>query len=102
MTKVIVCGAAGRMGQRISYMVSQNPDLQLVGGFEQADNPDVGRDIGEVAGFGNIGVAIAPDLPSIINDGDVLIDFTTPESSGDTSVGISGDLVSTVNINGCS
>ena len=76
MTKVIVCGAAGRMGQRISYMVSQNPDLQMVGGFEQADNPDVGRDVGEVAGFGNIGVAIAPDLPSIINDGDVLIDFT--------------------------
>ena len=76
MTKVIVCGAAGRMGQRISYMVSQNPDLQLAGGFEQADNPNVGRDIGEVAGFGNIGVAIGPDLPSVINDGDVLIDFT--------------------------
>ncbi|MBC8318057.1 MAG: 4-hydroxy-tetrahydrodipicolinate reductase [Desulfobulbaceae bacterium] len=76
MTKVIVCGAAGRMGQRISYMVNQNPDLQLVGGFEQADSPHVGRDIGEVAGFGKIGVAIAPDLPSIIDQGDVLIDFT--------------------------
>ncbi|MBW1791977.1 MAG: 4-hydroxy-tetrahydrodipicolinate reductase, partial [Deltaproteobacteria bacterium] len=76
MTKVIVCGAAGRMGQRISYMVSQNPDLQLAGGFEQADNPNVGRDIGEVAGFGTIGVAIGPDLPAVINDGDVLIDFT--------------------------
>ncbi|NOR11502.1 MAG: 4-hydroxy-tetrahydrodipicolinate reductase [Desulfovibrionaceae bacterium] len=76
MTKVIVCGAAGRMGQRISYMVSQNPDLQLAGGFEQADNPNVGRDIGEVAGFGTIGVAIGPDLPAVINDGDVLVDFT--------------------------
>lgn len=76
MTKVIVCGAAGRMGQRISYMVNQNPDLQLVAGFEQADNPNVGRDIGEIAGFGTVGVAIAPDLPSVVDQGDVLIDFT--------------------------
>jgi 4-hydroxy-tetrahydrodipicolinate reductase len=81
MTKVIVCGAAGRMGQRISYMVHQNPDLQLVAGFEQAGNPNVGKDIGEIAGFGTVGVAIAPDLPSVIGQGDVLIDFTFHEAT---------------------
>ena len=76
MTKVIIAGAAGRMGQRIAYMVQQHPDLEIVAGFEQPDNPNVGRDIGEVAGFGAIGVAIAPSLAEVVNSGDVLIDFT--------------------------
>ena len=76
MTKVIVCGAAGRMGQRISLMVHQNPALKLAAGFEQADNPNIGRDIGEVAGFGKVGVSIASSLKEVIDQGDVLIDFT--------------------------
>jgi len=76
MTKVIVAGAAGRMGQRISYMVQQNPNLELAAGFEQADNPAVGKDIGEIGGFGTTGVAISAGLESVIDQGDVIIDFT--------------------------
>lgn len=76
MTKVIVAGAAGRMGQRISFMVHENPDLELAAAFEQADSPAVGRDIGEVAGFGAVGVPIADGLASVIDKGDVIIDFT--------------------------
>ena len=76
MTKVIVAGAAGRMGKRIGYMVTQNNDLELVGGFEQPGNPNVGKDIGEVGGYGTQGVAIAAGLESIIDQGDVIIDFT--------------------------
>jgi 4-hydroxy-tetrahydrodipicolinate reductase len=76
MTKVIVAGAAGRMGQRISYMVQQNSNLELVAGFEQADNPAVGKDIGEVAGFGTTGIIISAGLESVIDQGDVIIDFT--------------------------
>ncbi len=75
-TKVIVAGAAGRMGQRIGYMVSQNNDLELVAGFEQADNPAVGRDVGEVGGYGEAGATIGPDLTSVIDKGEVIIDFT--------------------------
>ena len=76
MTKVIVAGAAGRMGQRISYMVQQNPNLELAAGFEQADNPAVGKDIGEIGGFGTTGVTISAGLESVIDQGDVIIDFT--------------------------
>ncbi|HHD57504.1 MAG TPA: 4-hydroxy-tetrahydrodipicolinate reductase [Desulfobulbaceae bacterium] len=76
MTKVIVAGAAGRMGQRISYMVGQNPDLELVAAFEQPDNPAVGKDVGENGGFGTTGVTISPGLESVIDQGDVIIDFT--------------------------
>ncbi len=76
MTKVIIAGASGRMGQRIGYMVNQNPNLTLVGGFEQADNPAVGKDMGEVGGYGTVGVTISPSLEEIIDQGDVVIDFT--------------------------
>ncbi|MEN8140091.1 MAG: 4-hydroxy-tetrahydrodipicolinate reductase [Thermodesulfobacteriota bacterium] len=76
MTRVIVAGAAGRMGQRIGYMVNEHPSLTLAGGFEQPDNPAVGRDMGEVGGFGTTGVKISGSLEEIIEAGDVLIDFT--------------------------
>jgi len=64
------------MGQRISYMVQTNPGLQLAAAFEHPDNPAVGRDVGENCGIGNIGVTISPGLESVIDKGDVIIDFT--------------------------
>ena len=76
MTKVIVAGAAGRMGKRIGCMVTQHQDLELAAGFETAENPAVGGDIGEVGGYGAQGVSIAASLESVIDQGDVIIDFT--------------------------
>jgi len=76
MTKVIVAGAAGRMGQRISAMVQQHPDLELAAAFEQPDSPAIGRDVGENAGFGSTGVQISAGLESVIDQGEVIIDFT--------------------------
>lgn len=76
MTKVIIAGASGRMGQRIGAMVHQNPNLTLAGGFEQPESPAVGRDMGEVGGYGTVGLPIAASLEEIIAQGDVVIDFT--------------------------
>jgi 4-hydroxy-tetrahydrodipicolinate reductase len=76
MTRVIVAGAAGRMGQRISAMIHNHPGLELAAAFEHPDNPAVGRDVGENGGFGKVGVAIAPGLEAVIDKGDVIIDFT--------------------------
>ncbi len=83
MIKVIVAGAAGRMGQRISYMVQQNPDLVLAAAFEQPENPAVGKDVGELGGFGTTGVKISAGLESVIDQGDVLIDFTFHKATMD-------------------
>jgi 4-hydroxy-tetrahydrodipicolinate reductase len=76
MTKVIVAGAAGRMGRRICDMVRQHPGLTLSAAFEHADSPFIGKDVGEVAGFGATGVKIAAGLESVIDQGEVIIDFT--------------------------
>jgi len=76
MTNVIVAGAAGRMGRRICAMVQQHSGLTLSAAFEQAGSPFIGKDIGETAGLGPIGVTIADSLEAVIEQGEVIIDFT--------------------------
>lgn len=70
-----VNGAAGRMGQRIVALVHADPELQLRAAFEAATSPHQGKDAGELAGVGHVGVAIASELTTRV---DVVIDFSTP------------------------
>jgi len=81
MTKVIIAGAAGRMGRRIGYMVNEHPGLQVAAGFERPDSPEVGRDMGELGGYGSTGIKVAAGLAAVIDQGDVIIDFTFHEAT---------------------
>ncbi len=81
MVKAIVAGASGRMGKRIINVINNTKEIVLVGAFERNDHPDIGRDVGIVAGIGEIGIKIEPSLSKILEKGDVVIDFTTPKST---------------------
>jgi 4-hydroxy-tetrahydrodipicolinate reductase len=81
MTKAIVAGAAGRVGQRIVHMINQNQDLTLAAAFEHPNHPSVGKDIGQVVGLGETGIEISGSLEDVIDEGDVIIDFTSPEAT---------------------
>jgi len=81
MIKAIVSGAAGRMGGRIVHMILQNPEIDLGAAFERPDHPAVGSDVGIVAGVGEIGITISGSLEEVLDKGDVLIEFTTPEAT---------------------
>jgi len=81
MLDAIVAGAAGRMGQRIINMISQNQEVTLAGAFERPDHSSVGDDAGLVAGVGELGVPIMGSLEEVIAKGEVLIDFTTPDAT---------------------
>jgi len=74
--KVIVAGAAGKMGRRVGYMVDRHPGLEYSAGFEAKGSAAIGQDAGELAGIGKNGVAIGEGLASVIDQGDVIIDFT--------------------------
>ncbi len=76
MTKVIIAGAAGRMGRRITAMVAEHPELELAAGFEAPGSEFIGADLGETAGIGANGIAIAEGLDAVIDSGEVIIDFT--------------------------
>ncbi len=73
--KVAVNGAAGRMGQRIVALVHADLELELAAALEAAGSPHLGRDAGEVAGLGPVGVKIGTELSTRV---DVVIDFSTP------------------------
>ncbi len=79
MTDIIICGASGRMGQRLIDLTAAADDLRLVGATERPDHPDLGRDAGLIAGVGELGVSLVGDL-SKIQGGDVAIAFTLPEA----------------------
>jgi 4-hydroxy-tetrahydrodipicolinate reductase len=76
MIKVIIAGAAGRMGQRVAHMVDGHPQLEYAAAFEAAGNPNIGRDAGLLALGKENQVVIEEGVRSAITRGDVIIDFT--------------------------
>ncbi len=81
MTKIVVAGATGRMGSRIIALSLDYAGIQLAGGFERQGHKDIGRDIGLLAGCGEIGSLLTDTPETIIDKGDVIIDFTMPAST---------------------
>ena len=78
MTSIAITGAAGRMGQRLLALAKQDGGFNVVGAVERPDHAMQGRDAGEVAGAGTMGIPISYDLKATPQ---VLIDFTTPDST---------------------
>tara|TARA_R110002111_G_scaffold92677_5_gene144012 strand:+ start:159 stop:968 length:810 start_codon:yes stop_codon:yes gene_type:complete len=76
MTNIAVIGAAGRMGKTLIETIVANPNAKLTAAIEQPGVSLIGADAGEVAGVGHLGVPISDSLESILDDFDVLIDFT--------------------------
>lgn len=73
--KIAVYGAAGRMGQRITALVHADPDLTV---FAAVDAFAAGKDAGEVAGIGHIGVPVTAEMPD--ENPDAVIDFSVPDA----------------------
>ncbi|MGH8453575.1 MAG: 4-hydroxy-tetrahydrodipicolinate reductase [Nevskiales bacterium] len=80
-TRVCIHGAGGRMGRALIEAIQKLPGLQLVAAIERADSPLIGQDAGAIAGLGQLGVPITPDLKATRTAFDVLVDFTRPEPS---------------------
>ncbi|MGJ8686754.1 MAG: 4-hydroxy-tetrahydrodipicolinate reductase [Spongiibacteraceae bacterium] len=76
--RVAVTGAAGRMGKTLIEAVSLSDACVLSAAIERPESSLVGADSGELAGLGKNGVAVVGDIAEVINDFDVLIDFSVP------------------------
>jgi 4-hydroxy-tetrahydrodipicolinate reductase len=77
MINAAVLGACGRMGSLIIENITCSTNMQLVAAF---DIGNVGKDAGEFAHVGNLGIQISDvkDLETVLKktQADVLIDFT--------------------------
>ena len=79
--KIAVSGAAGRMGKRILALAHDHPKMEITGALEAPQNPALGKDAGENAGLGNIGVPISANVKDVLKNCEVLVDFSSPGAS---------------------
>ena len=78
---LVVVGAGGRMGQTLMRTVSSVPGARIVGAIERAGSPLLGKDAGEMAGLGAIGVRITDDPLPVFAKADGVLDFSIPAAS---------------------
>ena len=81
MTRIAVCGAAGRMGKTIIEVCHDRDGIVLAAAIERAGTPELGMDAGEVAGVGKKNIPIVAGVVEAGDGFDVLIDFTSPEAT---------------------
>ena len=81
-TRIIVCGAAGRMGVAILRCAAEDPGFEIAGGLEIAGAPAVGRTVGDVIGASEISAPVVGDAADLPTHGNpVLIDFSLPDAT---------------------
>ena len=78
MQRIAVMGAAGRMGKTLIEAVQQADGVCLSAAIDRADSSLIGADAGELAALGKLGVQLSGDLSAVLEQFDVLIDFTHP------------------------
>ena len=81
MTRIAVCGAGGRMGRALIAAVHAADGATLTAAVERAESSLIGTDAGELAGIGRLGVTLAGSLAEVIDQFDVVIDFTAPAAT---------------------
>ncbi|WP_373389122.1 4-hydroxy-tetrahydrodipicolinate reductase [Pseudomonas alcaligenes] len=78
MRRIAVMGAAGRMGKNLIEAVGQAEGAQLSAAIDRPDSSLIGADAGELVAQGKLGVQLVGDLNAVLDQFDVLIDFTHP------------------------
>lgn len=76
MIRLVMAGAAGRMGKTILQLASRDKAFKIVGGLEERGHAALGRDLGSVMGVDPMGVKVTEDAVTALKEADVMIDFS--------------------------
>ncbi|MFC0218259.1 4-hydroxy-tetrahydrodipicolinate reductase [Pseudochelatococcus lubricantis] len=79
--RLVVVGAGGRMGRMLVRTVSEAAGVTLAAAIERPGAAELGRDAGELAGVGPLGVPVTEDVAAAFATADGVLDFTRPEAS---------------------
>lgn len=85
MTRIGICGAGGRMGRMLIQAVDHHRDAKLAAAIERTGSSLLGVDAGELVNLTRIGVALTDDLSQVMDQLDVLIDFSHPQATVDNA-----------------
>jgi len=80
-SKLVVVGAAGRMGRRVIALAVESGRFDIVGAIENEGHPEIGKDAGLTAGIGPLNVPLGSSWPTAAN---IAIDFSLPEAADKT------------------
>ena len=78
MTNIAVLGVSGRMGRCLIRSIRESADLSVSGALASPQSQTLGRDAGDVADSGPVGVTVTADRTEALAGADVAIDFTLP------------------------
>ena len=78
--KVGIAGCLGRMGQELIKQILNDKNFIFVGGFEHKAHPKIGKKMSDVTDI-NSSSLITSNALSIFKKANVVIDFTTPQST---------------------
>ncbi|MDP6831468.1 MAG: 4-hydroxy-tetrahydrodipicolinate reductase [Alphaproteobacteria bacterium] len=76
-----VVGCAGRMGINLLRQIAATQGCAIAGGSERPGHDDLGRDLGELAGLGELGLAVEDDPRPMFERAAVVLDFTAPAAT---------------------
>ncbi len=79
--RLAVMGAAGRMGRTLLRAVHDSPQCRLAGGTEAPGSASIGKDLGELAGVGALGVHVTDDPLELFTRCEGILDFTSPTAT---------------------
>jgi 4-hydroxy-tetrahydrodipicolinate reductase len=79
--RLVVIGAAGRMGRTLIRTIAETPGVTLGGAVERAGAAEIGQDSGVLAGLPANGIAVASDPLPLFAKADGVLDFTVPAAT---------------------
>jgi 4-hydroxy-tetrahydrodipicolinate reductase len=79
--RLVVVGAAGRMGRMLIRAVAETEGCRLVGAIEREGSTALGHDAGLLAGTGLLEVDVTDDPLPVFAQADGVLDFTAPAAT---------------------
>jgi 4-hydroxy-tetrahydrodipicolinate reductase len=76
--RLVVVGAAGRMGRMLIKAVSESGGCRLTAAIEREGSTALGQDAGSLAGLQPLGVPVTDDPLTAFAQADGVLDFTAP------------------------
>ena len=79
--RITIAGASGRMGRALARAVVESDDMILAHALERSGHAELGRDMGDLAGLGSLGVTLHENSLAALAASDAVLDFSAPAGS---------------------
>ena len=81
MTKIGLFGAAGHMGRILIKAINESDKCTLAGGCERPGSPELGKDLGTLAGIAPLGLEVTDDVGTVCSKSDVIVDYSAASAT---------------------